>query len=183
MTDDEIIDLYWQRNEIAIKRSAECFGRFCHKIAMNILSNLQDAEECVNDTWYRAWQSIPPQRPRSLVAYFGRITRNISISKFRADHAKKRYDGITILLSELDDCIPDKSSFEKEREDRQMAEILSRWLAELPVDDRILFVKRYWMGDPVKTLAKEGGVTQNQMAQRMFRLRKDLKNRLEAEVY
>ena len=181
MKDAQIIDLYWQRNEQAINASNDQYGSFCKRVAMNILNNNEDSEECVNDTWHKAWDNIPPQKPNSLAAFFGRITRNLSLSRFRANRAKKRYDGITMLLSELEDCIPAKCSIEQEIEGKQLAEIISDWLALLPKDDRVLFMRRYWFGDALKELAKESGTNQNQLAQRMFRLRSSLKDTLEKE--
>ena len=181
MQDAQIIELYWNRDERAITESDVHYGAYCHRIASNILSNNEDADECVNDTWYRAWENIPPQRPNSLAAFFGRIVRNLSISRYRANHAKKRYDGIAILLSELDDCIPAKSSTVEIVEGKLLSEIIDRWLYSLPKDDRILFIRRYWFGEAVKTLAGEYGCSENKMAQKMLRLRNDLKNLLEKE--
>jgi len=181
MNDAQIIELYWQRSEQAISASDNQYGRFCRRIAMNILNNAEDSEECVNDTWHRAWDNMPPQKPNILSAFFGRITRNLSLSRFRLNHAQKRYDGMTLLLSELEDCIPSKGSIEQETEERYLAEVISDWLASIPRDDRILFVRRYWFGDMLKDLAKECGTNQNQMAQRVYRLRNALKSKLEQE--
>ena len=181
MHDAEIIELYWIRDERAIAESDISYGAYCRRIAVNILTSREDAEECVNDTWHRTWESIPPQKPVSLAAYFGRIVRNLSISRFRANRAKKRFDGMEALLSELDDCIPSRESVTKAVERKMLAEIIDSWLAGLNADDRVLFLRRYWFGDAVNALAKECGVTQNQMAQRMLRLRKDLKLRLQRE--
>lgn len=181
MQDEKIIALYLERDELALKLSAENYGRYCRKIAMNILSNPEDSEECVNDTWYQAWRSIPPQKPNSLAAYFGRITRNFAISRYRTNHAKKRFDGITILLSELDDCIPSQSNIEQDLDEKRLIEIISGWLTSLPANDRILFVRRYWFGDTVKSLANACGLSQNQISWRMFKLREKLKNELERE--
>ena len=181
MQDVQIIELYWIRDERAITESDRSYGAYCRKIAMNILCSHEDAEECVNDTWHRTWDSIPPQRPNSLAAFFGRIVRNLSISRFRANHAQKRFDGITILLSELDDCVPVDDSVTQEFEGKMLSETIDRWLAQLPKDDRVLFVRRYWFYDAINALAREYGCTQNQMAQRMMRLRKGLKSALEQE--
>ena len=181
MQDVQIIELYWNRDERAIAESNNHYGAYCRRIAMSILSSREDAEECVNDTWHRTWDSVPPQRPASLAAFFGRIIRNLSISRYRANHAKKRFDGITSLLSELDDCIPAHGSVTQEMEGKLLSEIIDRWLFRLPKDDRVLFIRRYWFGEAVTALAKECGVTQNQMAQRMMRLRRDLKSTLEQE--
>ena len=181
MHDTEIIEMYWNRDERAIAESDVHYGAYCRRIAVNILSSREDAEECVNDTWHRTWESIPPQWPVSLAAYFGRIIRNLSISRYRANRAKKRFDGMESLLSELDDCIPSRESVTQAVERKLLAEIIDRWLAGLGADDRVLFLRRYWFGDAVNALAKECGVTQNKMAQRMMRLRKDLKQILERE--
>ena len=181
MHDAQIVELFWNRNQQAIAESELNYGAYCRRIAMQILCNREDAEECVNDTWHRAWEHIPPQKPNSLAAFFGRIVRNLSISKFRANRAKKRYNGMTVLLSELDECVPSGSSVIQALEGKLFTEIIDRWLAELPKDERVLFMRRYWYGEPVKVLAKECGITQNQMAQRMLRLRKKLKSVLEQE--
>ena len=181
MQDAQIVELYWNRDECAITESDLRYGAYCRHIAMNILTSFEDAEECVNDTWLRTWESVPPQKPDSLAAFFGRIVRNLSISRFRANRAQKRFDGISVLLSELDDCVPSGDSVAKAVEGKLLSEVLDRWLSMLPSDDRVLFVRRYWFGDAVNTLAKEIGVTQNRMAQRMMRLRKSLKLALEKE--
>ena len=181
MTDGQIVDLYWDRDESAITHSDIKYGSYCRKIAFNILSNNEDADECVNDTWLRTWENVPPQKPDSLSAFFGRIIRNLSISRYRANRAKKRYDGITILLSELEDCVPAGNLTELKAESNLLTEMIEKWLARISKDDRVLFLRRYWFGDAVKALAKECGMTENQMAQRMLRLRKDLKSVLEQE--
>jgi len=181
MLDSQIIELYWARSEQAIRAGDERYGPYCNRIAMNILSNREDCEECVNDTWLRAWNSMPPQRPDSLAAFFGRIVRNLSISRYRLNHAQKRHTGIMVLLSELEDCVASGSTPEQVVENKLLAEAISNWLVSLSKDDRALFVRRYWFGDALRTLARECGVTQNQMAQRMLRLRKRLKVVLEQE--
>lgn len=180
MEDSEIIALYHSRDETAISETDRRHGPFCRRIAMNILSDRQDAEECVNDTWLAAWNRMPPDRPDSLRAFLGRITRNLSISRFRKNRAQKRYSGIEIMLSELDECIPaEKADADIER--RELSDIISEWLDGLPKDDCTLFVRRYWYGDAVKELAQKYGVTPERMARRMQRLRSSLKEVLEKE--
>ena len=183
MQDSEIVELYWNRDERAIAESDSHYGAYCRHIAMNILSSREDSEECVNDTWHRTWDNVPPQRPSSLSAFFGRIVRNLSISRYRAYHAKKRFDGITILLSELDDCVPAHGSIAQATEGRLLTEIIDQWLAGLTKEDRVLFIRRYWFGEAVNALANECGVRQNQIAQRMLRLRRELKSALEQEGF
>jgi len=181
MLDAAIIELFWNRDERAITESERHYGVYCRRIAVNILSSREDAEECVNDTWYRSWDNIPPQKPFSLAAFFGRIVRNLSISRYRANHAKKRYDGIMILLSELDDCVPARESVPEAVDNKLLTEAIDNWLMRLSKDDRALFVRRYWYGEALNILAEECRCTQNQMAQRMLRLRKGLKAALEQE--
>ena len=179
MDDKQIIELYFERNEQAIKETQNKYGAFCHRIAMNILGIHEDAEECVNDTYYSVWKQIPPTVPEVFKVYLGRITRNLSISRFRAMRAKKRYSSMEIMLSELNDCVPSSSNVEQTIEVMQLSDYISEWLDSLPEEDCALFVRRYWFGDEVRELAKKCGITAAQMAQRMLRLRKSLKAALE----
>lgn len=181
MDDQQIIALYHSRSEAAIRETDRKYGPFCRRIAMNILGIPEDAEECVSDTWHTAWRQMPPERPRSLKAFLGRITRNLSVSRFRAARAQKRYKGLEILLSELEECIPAAGGVEHTVEVQELGESISNWLERLPEEDRILFIRRYWYGDAVKELAAEKKCTENQMAQRMYRLRGQLKMYLESE--
>ena len=181
MEDGRIIQLYYERKEQAIAESDRKYGKLCRRIAGNILGVREDAEECVNDTWYTAWTCVPPQRPRSLGAFLGRITRNLAISRWRNHHAAKRYNGMEVLLSELDECIPDASDVEQAVDRKELAGYLNRWLDSLPQKDAVLFVRRYWYGDAVNTLAAACHCTPNQMSGRMMRLRKKLKAYREQE--
>ena len=179
MDDKQIIELYFERNEQAIKETQNKYGAFCHRIAMTILGIHEDAEECVNDTYYSVWKQIPPTVPEVFKVYLGRITRNLSISRFRAMRAKKRYSSMEIMLSELNDCVPSSSNVEQTIEVMQLSDYISEWLDSLPEEDCALFVRRYWFGDEVQELAKKCGITAAKMAQRMLRLRKSLKAALE----
>lgn len=181
MEDSQIIALYWDRDQRAIEETARKYGGVCHRIAMNILSRHEDAEECVNDTYHAAWNQIPPEQPPRLLAYLGRIVRNISISRFRANQAQKRCQGMEILLSELENCLPAAETVDAAMERKLLGGIISRWLDSLEKTDRVLFVRRYWYGDSVQSLARETGCSPNQMAQRMLRLRRGLKAALEQE--
>ena len=181
MEDVGIIALYFRRDERAILESDKKYGVLCRRIAMNVLSVREDAEECVNDTWQAAWSAMPPQKPGSLGAFLGRITRNLSISRFRADRAQKRGGGMEILLSELDECVAGGSLVDRELERSAIAEIVSRWLDGLPAGDRTLFVRRYWYGDSLKALAGERESTADRLAQKMMRLRQSLRTALESE--
>ena len=179
MDDKHIIELYIARKEQAIKETEAQYGAFCFRIAMNILSIREDAEECVNDAYFSVWKQIPPTIPDSFRAFIGRITRNLSISRFRAMRAKKRYSGLEVMLSELGDCVPSSETVEQTLEAKELSEYISNWLDTLPEEDCALFVRRYWFGDEVQVLAEKCGVTAAKMAQRMYQLRKCLKASLE----
>jgi len=179
MEDQAIIELYFARSEDAVGETDRKYGAFCRRIALNILSLREDVEECVNDTYHAAWNAMPPERPVSLRAFLGAITRNLSVARWRAEYAQKRFNGMELMLSELNECLPARESTEAAADCAQLAETIAVWLRGLEPDDRTLFVRRYWYGDAVKALAKEYGAGENQMAQRMRRLRARLKTALE----
>lgn len=183
MEDSQIIELYWERREAAIAETEKKYGAFCHRVAQNILTIHEDAEECVNDVWQQAWSSIPPQRPRAFRAWLGRVVRNLAINRWNRDHAKKRYAGMEQLLSELEDCVPSPRTPENELEGQELTAYLNRWLASLDQDDRTLFVRRYWNGETVKDLAGERGADPGAVAKRLYRLRQSLRKSLEKEGY
>ncbi len=180
MNDETIIELYFARNENALIETDRSYGKFCRRIAKNILELDEDAEECVNDTYLKAWNSIPPTRPDSLKAFLGRIARNLSLSRYRKNHAGKR--GVPVLLSEIGECVPEPSH-DGDFDERQLVRTINDWLRSLPDEDRALFVRRYFSGDEVKKLARLVGITENAMAQRMLKLRKKLKEKLESEGF
>ncbi len=181
MDDLAIVELYHQREEQAITESDKKYGALCRSIALRLLGIREDAEECVNDTWHAAWNQMPPDRPQALGAFLGRITRNLSVSRWRRDHAQKRYTGIEVLLTELEDCVPAPGTVEEELERQQLARLIDNWLDSLENGDRRLFVRRYWYGDGVKALAAERGMGANALSQRLLRLRKGLRAFLESE--
>ena len=181
MDDLTIVELYHRRDEQAIAESDKKYGALCHSIALRLLMFREDAEECVNDTWHAAWNRMPPDRPSVLGAFFGRITRNLSISRWRRSHAKKRYDGMEILLSELEDCVPAPRTLEEDFDRQRLAQSISAWLDRLAEEERRLFIRRYWYGDAVKELAAERGETAGALSQRLLRLRRRLRAFLESE--
>ena len=183
MEDSEIIGLYFKRDETAIAETAAKYGAFCHSIALNILAIDADAEECVNDTYLRTWNSIPPQKPDKLGSWLGRIVRNIAYDLWKKNHRQKRYAGMEQLLNELEDCIPSPATVECEIEEQELAKVINSWLASLPKKDRILFVRRYWNSEGVNVLAQKTGISSANMAKRMYRLRQNLKSTLEKEGY
>lgn len=181
MEDHLIVGLYWKRDESAIAESQRKYGGFCHRIAENILSIREDAEECVSDTWVRAWNSMPPQRPDSLRAFLGRIVRNLSISRYRAEHAKKRYAGMELLLSELEECVPVAGSVEEAVDAAELSRHLSDWLRTLPDSERRIFILRYWNGETVRALASHTKQSTSAVQRLLTRLRKQLRTHLAQE--
>lgn len=179
MEDNRIIELYWQRDERAIPETARKYGAFCSAIAGNVLSDRRDAEECVNDTWLRAWDAMPPQRPLLLRPFLGRITRNLALNLWEKNHAQKRDANMELLLDELSDCIPSPRTVEREMEARELGGLISAWLRTLPSDDRRLFLRRYWNGGSLQELAAECRQTPEKLARRTYRLRQALKTYLE----
>lgn len=183
MEDSQIIGLFFKRDETAISETEKKYGTFCYNIALNILSINADAEECVNDTYLQAWNTIPPQSPDRFGAWLGKVVRNIAINLWNKNHRQKRYAGMEKLLNELEDCIPSPDTVEHEIEEKELTQVLNAWLASLPNDDRILFVRRYWNGEALNSLALKYNVSPGNMAKRMYRLRQNLKIKLEKEGY
>ena len=181
MEDGQIVELYWQREEDAIRVTEQKYGGFCRRLSMNILHSFQDSEECVNDAYGRCWDTMPPQRPGSLRAYLGTILRNLSISRYRAERAQKRFSGAETLLSELGDCVPAPENVQRTVEAGELAELIDRWLRGLEREERALFIRRYWNGDSVKLLAGELGLRPNALTKRLLRLREGLRRELERE--
>ncbi len=175
MDDTAIIELFFARDESAVGELQTKYGAYCAKIAMNLLRDKGDAQECVNDAYLTVWDSIPPQRPASLRGYLGRIVRNISVSRYRKMHAQKRFDGLEIALAELEDVLPSAESVERTVDSRLLREYLNEWLMSIPEEDRMLFVRRYWYGDRTYELAKKCGVSDSAMSRRLTRLREELR--------
>lgn len=182
MNDDRIVDLYWARSESAIGETAKAYGNYCFTIANNILQNSEDSEECVNDTYLNAWNAIPPQRPLILRAFLGKITRNLSINKYRERRALKRGGNeIDLLYGELEDCIPSASDVEGEYEAKLVIEAINSFLLSLDEEKRVTFVKRYWYADSVGSIATHFQMSESKVKSMLFRIRKALKAHLEKE--
>ncbi len=182
MDDQQILALYWQRDDAAIAATANSYGSYCYSIAWHILDNEQDAQECLNDTWLSAWNSIPPQRPQQLSTYLGKITRNLAINRFRQRHAQKRGLGQTALaLSELSDCIADPVSLEQRVEEKQLTAVINRFLLAQPEQKRHIFIRRYWYLQPIREIAEAYGISESKVASLLLRMRKRLKVYLEKE--
>lgn len=183
MEDIDIINLYLKRDESAIAETSKKYGGLCLCIAKNVLTAAQDAEECVNDTYLTAWNSIPPHKPIKLGAWLGRVVRNIAINLWNKNHCQKRYSGMDAILSELEECIPSPKTVESELDGEELTRFIDDWLDSLEPSDKMTFVKRYWYGESVKSIGKELNINPARIADKMLRLRKNLKAKLEKEGY
>ncbi len=183
MEDCDILALFTARSETAIEKTAEKYGRYCFRIAHNILENDEDAEECVNDTFLRAWNAIPPQQPSNLKTYLGKITRRLSLNAFDKRTADKRGGNRTALcLDELADCLPSESADDLV-DSVALKEMLTQFLQGLPLRERRIFLKRYWYMMSIAEIAAEHGVTENHVSVILMRTRKKLKAVLEKEEF
>ena len=184
MDDLKIIELFWQRSEQAIDAVSGKYGAMCHSIAWNLLRSDQDAQECVNDTWYALWQAIPPQRPAPLAAFIAKITRNLAIKRIAYCNAAKR-TAPTVSFEELNDCVPSEMSPEKALEGKELSRMIDAFLDTLTPNDRNMFLRRYWFFDSIDQIAGGFGVSQSKVKMRLYRIRNRLKDYLmkEMEIY
>lgn len=179
MEDNDIVNLYLQRNKVAIKETVSKYGNYCKAIAKNILSNNEDAEECVNDTYLHTWNSIPPHEPKILSTYLGKITRRLSFDKFRYNNADKRGGGeISLVLDELSECVSGNESVENELNKHQLIQEINNFLDTLPKESCNIFLCRYWYAMPVTNIAKRFKITENNVSVTLNRTRNKLKNHL-----
>ena len=182
MDDSKIIELYWDRSEQAISETSKKYGRYCHYIAYSILLNDEDSEECVNDTYLRVWDSVPPHRPNNLQTFLGKITRNLSLNKWEKLSAEKRGAGqASLILDELSECIPAQENTEQTVENIVIKDALDRFLDKLPAEARRMFVRRYFYMSPVKEIANEYGLSESKVTVTLFRARKKLRSALKKE--
>lgn len=182
MEDDRIIDLYWNRSEEAISETALKYGKYLYSIAYQVLSNGQDAEECVNDTYYDAWNTIPPHRPSILSTFLGKFTRRISIDLWRKNNAEKRGNSeIILVLDELEDCVSGSGSVEEESERRELTRKINDFLRALPDTERQVFLCRYWYMDSIASIAKQFSFSESKTTSMLHRTRTKLRALLEKE--
>ena len=181
MEDGRIIELYWARDQRAIRETDGKYGRLLHSIAWNLLRSREDSEECVNDTYLRAWEAIPPARPGVLRTWLGQITRNLSLDHWRSRQAEKRGGGAEALLGELEDCLPDLGRTGRAAEDLELAELLNVFLRGLSREGRAMFLRRYWYGESVAEIAMALGCGEGKVKSSLFRSRRALREYLERE--
>lgn len=184
MEDKEIISLYWDRSETAIVETDRKYGGYCYSIAYNILANREDSEESVSDTYLAAWRAMPPKKPSLLAAFLGKIIRHLSIDRWRARNAGKRWGGEMVLaLEELGECVSGGETPEDAFRRKELAVFINRFLDTLPDLERRVFLCRYWYLDPVADIAAYFSYTQAKVTSMLHRTRRKLRRALEEEGY
>lgn len=184
MEDEAIVGLYWQRDETAIRETKEKYGGYLSKVAWNILADHEDCEESVSDTYLKAWESMPPQRPSLLSVYLGRLTRQLSIDILRRKNRRKRGGSqYALSLEELADCLSGGDATGEEVELRLLGESISRYLQGLSRDARTVFLGRYWFMDPLRDIAACHGMTESKVKSLLYRTRQGLRVHLEKEGF
>lgn len=179
MNDREIVELYWQRSERAISETAKKYGRYCRSVAYNILGDSQDSEECVNDTWLAAWNSMPNNRPSRLNPYLAKITRNFALQKIVHRGAQKRGGGEAALaLEELDDCVPSGYCMEDALEEKELSEAINRFVGRLSREEQTAFIGRYWFLASEREIAQKQGCSRSKVNGMLKHTREKLKNYL-----
>lgn len=181
MNDNVIIGLYQDRDENAIVQTAKKYGSYCKKIALNILGNDEDAEECVNTAYLKVWERIPPEKPNVFYAFLAKITRNTAIDTYRRNNRQKR--GTALIFEELKECISDKETPERTAENREVLRAVNEFLGRLPKKNRKLFVSRYCCCESIGELAMRFGMTEDNVAVSLHRIRKQLREYLAKEGY
>ena len=178
MEDEKIIELFFERSELALKEVDIKYGRTCHNISYNILHNDLDAEECVNDTYLGAWNAIPPARPKPLLTFLCKIVRNISLKRYELNTAIKRNSTYDIAMEELENCLASPNTVEDELAGKELAHIIEGFLDTLSVENRVIFLRRYWFSDTYSDIAQRVGLTEKNVSVRLTRTRKQLREYL-----
>jgi len=184
MTDEKIIQLYWDRDERAIRETDQKYGSYLLTIAHNILRDYRDCEECLNDTYLGTWNRIPPTRPTVFQVFLSKIMRNTAVDRFRKNNAAKRVPSeMLISLEEMDECLAHSPSAEEEYLAGQLAQILNDFLLSIGSKGEFIFICRYYYADSVTSIAQMLGVSENTIRRRLSKIRAELKARLEKEGY
>ncbi len=181
MDDSRIIDLFFERSEQAIKELSTKYGKLAQVICVNILKDQEDASECVNDSLFATWNSIPPEKPQSLSAFFIDIARKKALDRYRYNTAERRNSNYDVALDELEECLKASGSPAEECEAEVLTQAIDRFLATLKKQDRIMFVSRYYLSDSVQTIAENTGLKESVVSVRLFRVREKLRTFLRKE--
>ena len=178
MEDEKIIDLFFARSEQGIQELDNQYGAICRSLSYNIVNNRQDAEECVNDAYLAVWNTVPPARPSPLLAYLCRIVRNLSLKVYWKKSAAKRSSVYTIAMEEIEACVADRKTVEDEIEARELARIMEEFLDTLTLENRVIFLHRYWFADSYKDIAELMGLTEKNISVRLTRIRQKMRQYL-----
>ena len=182
--DEKIIELFFERSEQAIRILDSKYGKVCHSLSYNIVNNRQDAEECVNDAYLGAWNTIPPTKPNPLQAYICKIVRNLSLKLYYRKEAAKRSSTYEIAMHELEEYLPAPNTVEAEIEARELVRIIESFLDTLSEENCVIFMRRYWFSDTYAEIAKRVGLSEKNVSVRLTRIRKQMKDYLiEREVF
>lgn len=181
MDDEKIIELYFARDESAITATAAKYGRLCRHIASGLLKSREDCEECVNDTFMTLWRSIPPENPVRLMAYIGKITRNLALKRYEYISADKRNSDAVCSLEELNDCISGRDSAENLFEARHTENAINSFLKTQSNIKRAVFVRRYWFFDSIDDICSRTGFSRSKVTSMLHSMRQKLKKHLESE--
>ena len=183
MVDEIIIEMFFARSEQAIKELDIKYGKIFHKTSYNILNDELDVEECVNDAYLGTWNTIPPTRPHSLLAYVCQIVRNISLKRYHLKKAIKRNSTYGVAMEELDACLSSASTVEDEIETQELVRIIESFLDTLSSENRVIFLQRYWFSDSYSDIAKKVGISEKSVSVRLTRIRRKMRDYLvEREV-
>lgn len=184
MEDEQIIELYWKRDEGAIRETDQKYGSYCYAISNHILHNHEDSEECVNDTWMKAWNAMPPHRPDILRLFLAKITRNLSFDRYKAKQAAKRGGGeMEAVLEELDECVQGSYDVEEAISAKELQGCLNAFVCGLPLRDSDIFLRRYYFVETTAEIAKRYGMRESNVLTILSRTRKKLKVYLRKEGY
>ena len=180
MEDEKIIELFWNRKEDAIRETDAAYGRRLYGLANNILRSFQDSEECVNDTYHRTWEAIPPRRPQHFFGFLAAICRNLSLNRLDWRDAAKRKAEVVALTEEMELCIPDPEG-DRQLKAKEIGRLLNHFLGQLPKESRMIFLRRYWYVDTISQIADRYGITESKVKMQLSRTREKLRIFLEKE--
>lgn len=183
MTDEEILALYYERSENAICETDRKYGKLCRKISIGIIQDKRDSEEIINDTWLALWGSIPPGKPDSFKAYVCRVVKNLSLKKYEYNHARKRRSEYETSLEELADCVSGGENVEESMLQKELVDVINRFLGSISKENRIIFLRRYWFMHSVREIARDNHISEKCASMRLTRIRQQLKTYLHKEGY
>ncbi len=184
MRDEEIVELYWQRDERAITETSNKYEKYCYTISYNILNSAEDCQECLNDTWLNTWNSIPPARPYSLKMFVAKIVRNLAFNRYNANTAQKRNNGqMPLVLNELEECIASGANVEQEVMARELSRTVNSFIRSLPEKEGNIFIRRYFYAESIREIAHKYRMSENSVTVSLSRTRQKLKAYLQEEGY